>query len=157
MTHTISFTLNGRKEIRSIESHVTLLDLLRNDLGMTGTKRGCEQGDCGTCIVLVDETPVNACLFLAVRVHGKAVQTVEGMETEQGLHPLQKAFLDKGAVQCGFCTPGMLMTSKSLLERHPDPTETQIRTAISGNICRCTGYQHIVDAIQAAAKNRSPH
>lgn len=156
MTYTISFTLNGRKETRTIAAHVTLLDLLRNDLGMTGTKRGCEQGDCGTCIVLVDQTPVNACLFLAVRVHGKVVQTVEGLETEQGLHPLQKAFLDKGAVQCGFCTPGMLMTAKSLLERHPHPTETQIRTAISGNLCRCTGYQHIVEAVQAAAKDSNP-
>lgn len=153
MTHTISFTINGRKETRTIAAHVTLLDLLRDELEMTGTKRGCEQGDCGTCIVLVDDTPVNACLFLAVRIHGRTVQTVEGLETDQGLHPLQKAFLDKGAVQCGFCTPGMLMTAKSLLERYTDPTETQIRTAISGNLCRCTGYQHIVDAIQAAAKD----
>lgn len=154
MTHSISFTINGHKETRAVASHVTLLELLRNGLGMTGTKRGCGQGDCGTCIVLVDEKPVNACLFLAVRAHGRNIVTVEGLDTEQGLHPLQKAFLDKGAVQCGFCTPGMLMTAKNLLDRHPDPSETQIRSAISGNLCRCTGYQHIVDAIKAAATDR---
>lgn len=147
MTHTIQLSINSQPHALEVEAHWTLLDLLRNSLGLTGTKKGCDKGDCGTCIVLVNGKPVNACLYLAVRADKTEVLTVEGLETESGLHPLQKAFLEKGAVQCGFCTPGMLMTAAGLLSHNPHPSEEEVRTAISGNLCRCTGYQHIVDAV----------
>ncbi|MBT4265301.1 MAG: (2Fe-2S)-binding protein [Deltaproteobacteria bacterium] len=147
MKQTIELSINQQAYTIDIEPHITLLDMLRNELELLGTKRGCEKGDCGTCTVLVNGKPVNACLYLAVRANGKEILTVEGLETDAGLHPLQKGFLEKGAVQCGFCTPGMLMASVSLLDENPPPTEKEVRTAISGNLCRCTGYQHIVDAI----------
>ncbi|MBT4091006.1 MAG: (2Fe-2S)-binding protein [Deltaproteobacteria bacterium] len=147
MKQTIELSINQQAYTIDIEPHITLLDMLRNELELLGTKRGCEKGDCGTCTVLVNGKPVNACLYLAVRANGKEILTVEGLETDAGLHPLQKGFLEKGAVQCGFCTPGMLMASVSLLDENPTPTEKEVRTAISGNLCRCTGYQHIVDAI----------
>lgn len=152
MKKTIQLSINRNLHTVDVEPHWTLLDMLRNKLGLLGTKRGCDKGDCGTCVVLVDKKPVNACLYLAVRSNGKEILTVEGLETGEGLHPLQKAFLKKGAVQCGFCTPGMLMVALGLLDKNPNPTEEEIRGAISGNICRCTGYQHIVDAVMAVAE-----
>jgi carbon-monoxide dehydrogenase small subunit len=154
MKKAIQLSINGRSYSVEVEPHWTLLDLLRNELGLLGTKRGCDKGDCGTCTVLVNGKLVNACLYLVVRADSKEVQTVEGLETDEGLHPLQKAFLEKGAVQCGFCTPGMLMAAVSLLDENPSPTEEEVRSAISGNLCRCTGYQHIVDAVMIAAKRR---
>ena len=150
MGRNIQLSINHKLCRVEVEPHWTLLDMLRNELGMLGTKRGCDKGDCGTCTVLVNKNPVNACLYLAVRADGKEILTVEGLESDQGLHPLQKAFLKKGAVQCGFCTPGMLMAGIGLLEECPNPTEEEVRIAISGNLCRCTGYQHIVDALLAS-------
>ncbi len=152
MKKNVQLSINGETHTLEVEPHWTLLDLLRDRLGLLGTKRGCDKGDCGTCTVLVDGRPINACLYLAVRADGKAVRTVEGLESGEGLHPLQKAFLEKGAVQCGFCTPGMLMAATSLLETNPNPTEADIRRALSGNLCRCTGYQHIVEAVLSAAE-----
>ena len=154
MKKTIQLSINHRTYTVEVEPHWTLLDMLRNELGILGTKRGCDKGDCGTCTVLVNGRPVNACLYLAVRANRKKILTVEGLETDEGLHPLQKAFLKKGAVQCGFCTPGMLMAAVSLLDANPTPTEEEVRWAISGNLCRCTGYQHIVDAVLSAAEKR---
>ena len=154
MKKTIQLSINRRTYTVEVEPHWTLLDMLRNELGILGTKRGCDKGDCGTCTVLVNDRPVNACLYLAVRANNTEILTVEGLETDEGLHPLQKAFLEKGAVQCGFCTPGMLMASVSLLDENPNPTEEEVRSAISGNLCRCTGYQHIIDAVLSAAEKR---
>jgi carbon-monoxide dehydrogenase small subunit len=150
MKKRIQLQINQKDYAVEVEPHWTLLDLLRDELGLLGTKRGCDKGDCGTCTVLVNQAPVNACLYLAVRSNGKQILTVEGLENEKGLHPLQKAFLEKGAVQCGFCTPGMLMAAVGLINENVDPTEEEVRDAISGNLCRCTGYQHIVDAVLAA-------
>jgi carbon-monoxide dehydrogenase small subunit len=154
MKKTIQLSINRRTYTVEVEPHWTLLDMLRNELGILGTKRGCDKGDCGTCTVLVNGRAVNACLYLAVRANSKEILTVEGLETDEGLHPLQKAFLQKGAVQCGFCTPGMLMAVVSLLDENPSPTEEEVRWAISGNLCRCTGYQHIVEAVLFAAEKR---
>ena len=135
-----------------VEPHWTLLKVIRDELGLTGTKEGCGEGDCGSCTVLVDEKAVNSCLVLAIDMDGRRVTTIEGMARGTDLHPLQKAFLEKGAVQCGFCTPGMIMTAKSLLDQNPCPSEEEIRYAIAGNLCRCTGYVKIVDAIQSMAQ-----
>ena len=154
MKKTIQLLINSRTYSVKVESHWTLLDMLRDELGLTGTKRGCDKGDCGTCTVLVNGKPINACLYLAVRANGKEILTIEGLETDEGLHPLQKTFIKKGAVQCGFCTPGMLMAAVGLLNENPSPTEEEVRWAISGNLCRCTGYQHIVDAVLSAAEKR---
>ena len=154
MKKKIQLSINRQTFRVEMETHWTLLDMLRNELGLLGTKRGCEKGDCGACTVLVNGKPVNACLYLAVRAKGKEILTVEGLETDEGLHPLQKAFLKKGAVQCGFCTGGMLMSAVSLLDENPSPTEEEVRSAMSGNLCRCTGYQHIVDAVMLAAKRK---
>lgn len=152
MKKSIQLSINGQSYTVDVEAHWTLLDLLRNELGLIGTKRGCDKGDCGTCTVLVNEKPINACLYLAIRARNKNILTVEGLETDEGLHPLQKAFLNKGAVQCGFCTPGMLISSAGLLQRNPSPTEDEIKSAISGNLCRCTGYQHIVEAVLSVSE-----
>jgi len=121
-------------------------------LRLTGTKKGCGTGDCGSCTVIMDGKPVNSCLVLAVQANGRKITTIEGLESEEGLHPLQKAFTEKGAIQCGFCSPGMILSSKNLLDRNPRPTEEEIRRAISGNLCRCTGYQKIVDAVKSVIK-----
>jgi carbon-monoxide dehydrogenase small subunit len=134
-----------------IPANRTLLEVLRDDLGLTGTKCGCEIGECGACTVLLDGQPVNSCLVLAPQIDGREVVTVEGLAQDGKLHPLQESFLDHDAVHCGFCTPGMLLSAKALLDWNPRPTETEIRTAISGNLCRCTGYQQIVQAIEKAA------
>jgi len=150
----ISFTLNGRPERLDVQPNMTLLDLLRDEIGLTGTKRGCDVGECGACTVLLDGRAVNACLVLVPQVAGREVLTVEGLAHLGKLRPLQEAFIDHGAVQCGFCTPGMLMSAKDLLDHTAQPTEKEIREAIAGNLCRCTGYQQIVEAIEDAAKRK---
>lgn len=154
MKKVLRLKVNGNSYEVAVAPNRTLCDLLRYDLGLTGTKRGCEMGECGSCTVLMDGRPVNSCLVLALQASGREIQTVEGLETEKGLHPLQEAFVEHGAIQCGFCTPGMLLSAKSLLERNPSPTETEIRTAISGNLCRCTGYQKIVEAIHSLSEEK---
>ena len=151
MKKTIHITVNHKPFELAVEPNQTLLEVIREKLGLTGTKAGCLVGDCGACTVLVDGKPVNSCLMLAVQVEGRQVTTIEGVETPQGLHPLQTAFVDKGAIQCGYCTPGMILSAKSLLDRNPKADETEIRKAISGNLCRCTGYQKIVEAILFAS------
>jgi carbon-monoxide dehydrogenase small subunit len=147
----IALTVNGRKRHVAVEPRRLLSDCLRDDLGLTGTNLGCEQGVCGSCTVLVDGESVRSCLMFAVQADGAEIQTVEGLAEGATLHPLQAAFHEHHALQCGFCTPGMLITASELLERNPQPDEAEIRDALSGNLCRCTGYQHIVDAIQAVA------
>ncbi|MGE5840130.1 MAG: (2Fe-2S)-binding protein [Deltaproteobacteria bacterium] len=147
MKKTIHITVNKKPIEIDVDPNQSLLEVIRERLRLTGTKAGCLVGDCGACTVLLDGIPVNSCLMLAVQANGKRVTTIEGIETPQGLHHLQTAFVDKGAIQCGYCTPGMILTSKSLLDRNPKADEAEIRRAISGNLCRCTGYQKIVEAI----------
>jgi len=150
--HTISMTVNGRRYERQVEARLLLSDFLRHELGLTGTHVGCEHGVCGACTILLDGEPVRSCLVLAVQADGCELTTVEGLaESPDQLHPLQEAFREAHGLQCGFCTPGFLMTLVPFLEEHPDPSEAEIREAISGNLCRCTGYQHIVDAVKLAA------
>ncbi len=148
----ITLTVNGDRTSVHVEPNRTLLDVLRDDLGLTGTNRGCNQGDCGACTVHVDGKAMNACLVLALDADGSHVTTIEGLADGGRLHPLQQAFVDEGAVQCGYCTPGMIMTAAALLDAHPHPTEEQIRDGIEGNLCRCTGYEAIVRAIHAAGR-----
>jgi carbon-monoxide dehydrogenase small subunit len=145
----IKFILNGKSVGVEVPAHWTLLRLLRERLGLTGTKEGCGIGECGACTVLMDGMPVNACLVLAPKVEGKKVETIEGLGSREALHPLQKSFIEHGAIQCGFCTPGILMSSKALLEGNSNPTRMEIEEAISGHLCRCTGYHQIVEAIEA--------
>lgn len=152
MKKIISLTVNGVVREVAVEPRRTLLELLRDDLGLTGAKNGCGIGDCGACTVLVDGVATFSCLTLAIQAEGCSVETVEGLAVNGKLNWLQQAFVDYGAIQCGYCTPGMLMTTTELLRRNPHPSEKQIRTAISGNLCRCTGYQKIVEAIQAASR-----
>ncbi len=142
--------VNGQDYEISIEPGRTLLDVLRYDLGLTGTKEGCGTGSCGSCTVLLDGEAVNSCLVFAVEVEGKEITTIEGVAQQGKLHPLQQAFIDEGAVQCGFCTPGVILTAKAFLDSNPNPDESQIRQAIAGNLCRCTGYDKIVRAIMRA-------
>ncbi len=149
--HSITLTVNGKPEYVTVPSHMTLLRMLRDTLGLTGTKNGCEAGECGACTVLLDGEPVNSCMMLAVEAENREVTTVEGLAGEGGLSPLQQAFVDHNAVQCGFCTPGMLMAAHALLKRNPHPSEEEIREALVGNLCRCTGYVGIIKAIQAAS------
>jgi len=149
----IQLVVNGVTVEAAVEPNQTLLQLLREDLGLTGTKHGCGLGDCGACTVILDGKPVNSCLVLAVQAQGREVLTIEGLAENGKLHPIQQAFVDKGAIQCGFCSPGMILAAKALLEENPNPTEPEIRTALSGNLCRCTGYQKIVEAIQEAASS----
>ena len=148
----IQLTINGQPVEAAVEPNRTLLQFLREDLGLTGTKHGCGLGDCGACTVILDGQPVNSCLVLAIQANGKEVLTIEGLAENGRLHPIQQAFVDKGAIQCGFCTPGMILSAKALLDANPKPTEQEIRMAISGNLCRCTGYQKIVEAIGEAAE-----
>jgi carbon-monoxide dehydrogenase small subunit len=154
--HSITVTVNGSREYLDVPSNLTLLQMLRDRLALTGTKNGCEAGECGACTVLVDGEPVNSCMMLAVEVDGREVTTVEGLARlygdEDQLSPLQDAFVEHNAVQCGFCTPGMLISAHALLERNPDPTEEEIREALVGNLCRCTGYLRIIEAVRAAAE-----
>lgn len=147
----LSFTLNGDPTEVIVKDNMTLLDLLRDKLGLTGTKKGCEQGECGACTVMLDGKPVNSCCTLAVECEGREVVTIEGIAKGGKLHPIQRQFIEKWALQCGYCTPGMIMSAKALLDVNPHPTELEIREAIEGNLCRCTGYAKIVEAIQAAA------
>ena len=148
----LDLSVNGEAVEASFAPYKTLLEVLREDLGLTGTKHGCELGECGACAVLVDGEPQLSCLLLAVECEGRQIETVEGLARGAELHPLQAAFADLGAAQCGYCTPGILMTAKALLEREPNPSRERIREAISGNLCRCTGYQQIYEAIEAAAQ-----
>ncbi len=148
----IQLTVNGRPVEALVEPNSTLVQFLREDLGLTGTKHGCGLGDCGACTVILDGQPVNSCLVLAISANGREVVTIEGLAEDGKLHPVQQAFVDKGSIQCGFCTPGMILSAKALLDSNPNPTEQEIRMAISGNLCRCTGYQKIVEAIGEAAK-----
>ncbi len=151
--HTLEVTVNGRVYSRDVEARTLLSDFLRHDLRLTGTHVGCEQGVCGACTVLLDGEPVRACLMFAVQADGHEISTVESLaESDDRLHPLQEAFWDSHGLQCGFCTAGILMTLVPFMEENPDPTEHEIRQALSGNLCRCTGYQHIVDAVLLAAR-----
>ncbi len=148
----LTFILNQREVTVSVAPNRRLLDVLREELHLTGTKEGCGIGECGACTVLLNGRPVNSCLILAGQAQGSEITTIEGVETEDGdLHPLQEAFLEEGAVQCGFCTPGMVLSALALLRKNPGPSEDEIKEAISGNLCRCTGYKQIVEAIKAAA------
>jgi carbon-monoxide dehydrogenase small subunit len=151
MTKKVQFILNGKTVTREVPTHRLLLDLLRDEIGMTGTKEGCGTGDCGACTVFLDGKPVNSCLVLSGELEGANIVTIEGLKIGPELHPIQKTFLQDGGTQCGYCTPGMLMMSKALLDENPDPTEEDIRFALSGNLCRCTGYAKIVQAVQDAA------
>jgi len=150
---TIRFTLNGKEVEVRVKPNTTLLDLLRRKLKITSVKRGCERGECGACTVLIDNQPVNSCLILAPQVDGKNVVTVEGIVEDKKLHPIQEAFIETGAVQCGFCTPGIILTLKALFDINPNPSEEDIRKAIEGNLCRCTGYTKIVEAALLVKKH----
>ncbi len=152
MKKKLSFLLNGNKTYLEIPSHRLLLDLLRDDIGLTGTKEGCGTGDCGACTVLLNGKPVNSCLVLSGEIDGAELVTIEGLKVGSELHPVQKAFIQDGGVQCGYCTSGMLMMVKSLLDENLNPTDEEIRFALSGNLCRCTGYAKIVLAVKDAAK-----
>jgi len=149
----IATTVNGERHERAVEPRLLLADFIRHELGLTGTHVGCEHGVCGACTILLDEQPVRACLMFAPQANGRAIETVEGLAPDRAkLDPLQEAFRDAHGLQCGYCTPGILMTMKAFLAEHPSPTESEVREALSGNLCRCTGYQHIVDAVLLAAK-----
>jgi carbon-monoxide dehydrogenase small subunit len=148
----LGLTVNGEPAEVAFAPYKTLLELLREDLGLTGTKHGCELGECGACAVLIDGEPKLSCLVLAIECQGRAVETVEGLAIGAKLHPLQAAFADLGAAQCGYCTPGILMTAKALLEKEKSPSRERIKEAVSGNLCRCTGYQQIFEAIEEAAR-----
>lgn len=150
---TLTMNVNGKDVTLEIEPDELLVEVLRDRLGLTGTKVGCEEGECGACTVLLDGKAVVSCLLPAMKAQGRKVETVEGLAAEGKLHPLQRAFIDCGAVQCGYCTPGMLMSAKALLDENPSPSEEEIREAISGNLCRCTGYRKIVEAIKAASSS----
>ena len=150
--HQIQITVNEAEYDLLVHPNRTLLDLLRYDLGLTGTKEGCDEGDCGACTVIVSGKVVTSCLVLAVEVDGAAITTIEGLHDGDELHPIQQAFVDSGAVQCGFCTPGMILTTKALLDEIPDPSEEDIKHYLEGNLCRCTGYTKIIDAVNIAIK-----
>ncbi len=152
---TLSLTVNGRPAVVQIDEDRTLLYLIREVLELKGTKEGCGEGVCGACTVLLNGQAVNACLVLAVQADGKDLLTIEGLGVEDHLHPIQKAFIEVGAVQCGYCTPGMILATKSLLDKTPDPSEEEIRRGLSGNLCRCTGYQKIVEAVQLVSRDKT--
>ncbi len=145
------FTVNGSDYEVIVEPHMLLIDVLRDKLGLTGTKYACGAGDCGACTVLIDGKPSLSCLTLAVTAIGKSIVTIEGLAEGAELHPIQQAFVDAGAIQCGFCTPGMILSAKALLDENPEPSRDEIKSALAGNLCRCTGYVKIVDAVEAAA------
>jgi len=148
----ITLKVNGIKYAVDVKPQRTLVEVLRETLGLTGTKKSCNEGECGACTVLMDGKPVASCLVLAIDAQGKEILTIEGLSEGENLHPIQEAFLKHGGIQCGFCTPGMVMSAKAFLDEHPKPTQTEVRQAISGNLCRCTGYQQIVDSIMAGSK-----
>jgi aerobic carbon-monoxide dehydrogenase small subunit len=149
MKKIINLTINQLAYEIAVEPNKTLADVLRYDLKLTGTKKGCDTGDCGACTVIMNGDPVNSCLVLAIQANGSQIETVEGLSTDEGIHPIQKAFVEKGAIQCGYCTPGMIMSTKSLLDKNPNPSEQDIREGISGNLCRCTGYTKIFESIES--------
>jgi aerobic carbon-monoxide dehydrogenase small subunit len=148
MKQHVRFQVNGESYELDIQPYRTLVDILRDELGLTGTKKGCGTGDCGACTVILNGRAVNSCLILGAEVDGAEILTIEGLKQGEDLHPIQKAFIEFGAIQCGFCSPGMILSAKALLDRCPHPTDEQIRVAISGNLCRCTGYQKIIEAIR---------
>jgi aerobic-type carbon monoxide dehydrogenase small subunit (CoxS/CutS family) len=147
----LMLNVNGQRRIASVAPETTLLDLLRNEFGLTGAKLGCDVGDCGACTVIVDGKPVNACLMLAAQAAERHVLTIEGLATRDALHPIQQAFEEHASLQCGFCGPGVILSAKALLDENPDPTRHDVRDALSGNLCRCTGYTKLIDAVQEAA------
>ncbi len=151
MKQMMSFTINGAIFEGEIDHRRTLLEVLRESFGLFGTHKGCDEGHCGACTVIVDGKAVNSCLVLAATVQGKEITTIEGLAQEDKLHPIQDAFVKAGAIQCGFCTPGMIMTTKAFLHKNPNPSEEEIKYALSGNLCRCTGYYQIVEAVKIAA------
>jgi len=161
MSREIAFTFNGNKMTMAVEDHWTLLHLIREELGYTGTKEGCGGGECGACTVIVDGTAVNSCLYLAGEIDGKELITIEGLTSQDGsLHSIQKAFVENGGIQCGFCSPGMIMSAKALLDENSNATEEDIKDAIAGNLCRCTGYVQIIDSIKSVSgfyQNEEPH
>ncbi len=152
MKEIIQLKINGEFHELAIDTNNTLLEVLRENLGLTGTKEACDLGECGACTVLIDGKQVHSCLTLAIEAQGKDILTIEGLCEGEKLHPLQQAFVDHGAIQCGYCTPGMILSSKSLLDRNPSPTEYEIKKTLSGNLCRCTGYVKIIEAIKSAAE-----
>ncbi|MCK4665233.1 (2Fe-2S)-binding protein [Candidatus Dependentiae bacterium] len=152
MEHTIKLKVNGISYDIRVQSKRSLLSVLRDDLGYIGVKEGCGAGECGACTIIMDGKAINSCMVLAVEADGSDILTIEGLSDGDNLHPIQKQFIEKGAIQCGFCTPGMILTTYEFLKRNPDPTEDEIKVAISGNLCRCTGYVQIIEAITAAAK-----
>ena len=154
MKQQVRMRVNGEDVVGWVEARRTLLDFLRDDLNLTGTKKGCDLGNCGACTVLMDGKPVNSCLVLAVEAEGKEILTIEGLSEGRELHPIQEAFIRHGAVQCGYCSPGMILSTKALLDENPCPTEEEARIAISGNLCRCTGYKKIVEAILSLGERR---
>jgi carbon-monoxide dehydrogenase small subunit len=149
----VKLTVNGTLYELTVPPWKTLAEVIREDLGLTGTKEGCGLGECGACTVIMDGKTVNSCLVLAAEAEGKQITTIEGLADGDKLHPIQQAFIDHGGLQCGFCTPGMIMSTKALLDKTPNPTEEEIRRGIAGNLCRCTGYTKIIESIKAAAKN----
>ena len=152
MAREVSFELNGNKITMTVEDHWTLLRLIRDELGYTGTKEGCGSGECGACTVIVDGVAINSCLYLAAEIDGKQLVTIEGLASDDGaLHPIQKSFVENGGIQCGFCSPGMIMSAKALLDENPNADEEEIKNAIAGNLCRCTGYVQIIDSIKAVS------
>ena len=153
MKHPTNFTVNGDTYEILVDPNEILVDVIRNRLGLTGTKEGCGTGDCGACTVIIDGKSVNSCLMLAIEVNGKNILTIEGVAKDGELHAIQKAFINEGAIQCGFCTPGMILSAKALLDENPHPTGEEIRKHIAGNLCRCTGYKKIIKAIQVASQN----
>jgi carbon-monoxide dehydrogenase small subunit len=155
MKKLLKLKVNGEEHQVAIDPHRTLVQVLREDIGLTGTKIGCGEGDCGACTVLLDGRAVNSCLLLAVQAEGHEITTIEGLAEGNRLHPIQQAFVEHGAIQCGFCSPGMILTAKQLLDRNPAPSETEVRAGIVGNLCRCTGYQKIVEATLDAADRLS--
>jgi carbon-monoxide dehydrogenase small subunit len=155
MPRDVTFTFNGNRMTMAVEDHWTLLHLIREELGYTGTKEGCGSGECGACTVIVDGAAVNSCLYLAAEIDGRELTTIEGLAAPDGtLHPIQRSFVENGGIQCGFCSPGMILAARALLDAEPSPSEAAIREALAGNLCRCTGYAQIVEAIQAVARRR---
>ena len=157
MKQLIKLKINGDSYEVAVEPWRTLLEVIRDTIGLTGTKRGCDEGDCGACTVLMNGRSVNSCLVLAVEAQGQEITTIEGLADGDQLHPIQQAFVEHGGLQCGYCTPGMILSAKAFLDKNPKPTEDQIKFAIAGNLCRCTGYVKIIESIQAAAKAMQAH